>query len=535
MKIINLIDSIVTAFSPKKGLQREFYRNRLGNTKSRSAQYAAAKDSRLGGSWSAIDSNVNAIIGISAPKVRSRVRQLVRDFPYFTRAVNILTDYTVGQGIIFQSRIRRPDETLDKNLIQKTEDAFNFWADECDVAGKLHYYEMMQLAKRQDSECGEFIIVKTKHRERNKYLPFALQIYESDWLTSKNDSYPAARHSDIEIMQGVEYSKTTGVVSHYHFADPYGWGESFGGVKVHSKGHTVRIPAKNVIHGFKLLRPGQLRGISPFTSAVIVADDLDTYMGSEIDAAKMASKYLSFVKTPDPAGRQAGRVDTDSSTGNKIEEMENAIIEYLAPGEEIEIVSNPRPGSNFSPFVKLILQMISITVGAPYELLSGDYSGMNYSTGRTKRNDFSQELRPIAARHIRHFGMATFKPFMESAVMHGKLPFPQYFTNPIPYLRSEWQPPGMESVDPLRETKARVDEVKAGLRSPMEIVRSRGRELEEVYKEIKIGKDMAKDHDLDFSEVNTNLANNPAAVSDQDSARAELIDISDRMLEKLDG
>lgn len=165
----NSIDRFVGFFFPERGMRRQYFRTQLA----RSAKYAAAKSTRLTGNWSPLDSNVNTIIQASSGAVRARVRQLVRDFPYFARAVNILTDYTVGSGIMFQSRIRTPDgKKQDPDKIQKVEDAFNFWADEADFAGQLHYYEMMRLAKRQDSETGEFILIKKRLKnEPGRYIP----------------------------------------------------------------------------------------------------------------------------------------------------------------------------------------------------------------------------------------------------------------------------------------------------------------------------------------------------------------------------
>jgi lambda family phage portal protein len=501
MNISNALDRLIGVFSPERELRRKYFRNKLFSV-NRQAQYAAAKSNRLTGAWSPLNSNVNDIIRMSASNIRARVRQLVRDFPYFTRAVSVISDYTVGSGIMFQSRVKDDEGKLNKKVIQQIEDSFNFWADQADVGGRMHYYEIMELAKRQDLETGEFIVVKS-FSNRPRYLPFGLQMYESEWLADQiSRRLPDSRG----FSQGVEYNKKTGRIIAYHFTDPDGWGK------------TTRIPVADVIHGFQTLRPGQLRGVSPFAPAVLVAHDLSDYMDAEIDAAKMASKYLAFVKTPSPLERQLG-VEVDSDTGHAIDEMENAIIEYLRPGEEIDIATNTRPGTNFPPFVKLILTMVAVTLNIPYELLSGDYAGMNYSTARTVRNDFAHQLRPISTRHIRHFAMPAFKEFMNQAVIHGKLRLPGYFTDPTRYFVSEWQPPGMESIDPLRESKARVEEIKAGLRSPYEIVKGRGRDLEDVYTEIANARDLAETLNLEFKleKPQAGMANNPAAISSEKS------------------
>jgi lambda family phage portal protein len=489
---------------------REAYRKnaatRLPGSRS-GIHYAAAKTNRLTGPWTVTDANVNKIVGASSATIRQRVRQLVRDFPYFARAVRVMTDYVVGTGISPQPRVKTPDGKLDTRRNQEIEDAWNWFADEADVAGKLHIYDQMQLSKRQDQEAGEFILVKRYRPRENRYIPFCLQMFEADWLSPT----PATKIEASTVAgfdQGIEYEKATGRVWAYHFTDPDGWGKA------------MRVPADQVIHGFETLRPGQLRGVSPYAPAILVAHDLSTVMDAEIDAAKMASKYLGFVKTATPMAMAAGfSTETDPDTGEErtVEEMENAILKILNPGEEIELATNSRPGANMPSFVKLILCMLSVTSGAPYELLSGDYQGLNYSTGKMIRNDFAHSLRPIALRHIRHFCQPVYRTFLDYAVMTGRLTLPNYFANPYPWRRVEWQPPGMESVDASRETKSNIDQISVGLRSPQEITSARGRNLEDVYNEIKAAAQMAQSLGITFGNPSTALANNPAAVEKQKS------------------
>jgi lambda family phage portal protein len=485
----NALDAIIGIVNPRAGLQRSGLR---------SAMYAAAKSPRTIGSWSPVDSRINDIIGNSAAPVRARIRQLVRDFPYFANAATTLCDYVVGPGIVYQSAIRDSSGKLSHRRIQQAEDAWNFWCDEADAAGRLHLYELMNLARLQECETGEYIIVKRTLRESGRYMPLALQMYEADWL--------AATAKDVKSLhafsQGIEYDPATGRAIAYHFSDPDGWGKS------------VRVPSAAVIHGFKTRRPGQLRGISDFAPGVMVANDLSAYMDAEIDAAKMAAKWVGTIETADPFTRQQGLA---SDSQGKIESIENAILEYLRPGEKLNLMANPRPGSNFPPMVKLILTMFSVVSGVPYELLSGNYEGMNYSTGKMVRNDFAHRLRPLCARHIRGFCLPVQKAFLESAVLAGRLPWPDFFANPAKYSRSTWQPPGMESIDIARETKSMIDQINAGLRSPQEIAQARGRDLEDIYREIKEAEEMASRMGitLDLGQINTALKNNPAAIAEQ--------------------
>lgn len=519
----DMLDRGISVVSPRWALKRRFWREQLTRTgrsgsdaenyfgwyKARAEMYAAAKQNRLSG-FTIGSSNVNDIITASSPALRSRARQLVRDFPYLARAVRVIVDYSVGTGIVFQSKVKDSRGKPNKKLITKIEDAVKWWMDEADAAGKLHYYEMMRLAKRQDIEAGEFLIAKTYPRNNNLYIPYALQIYEADWLTSSKDNYStggidiAAAPGTKETRNGIEYEKLTGRVTGYWFKDP-----NYGGAEVY-------VPAADVVHGFETLRPQQMRGITQFAAGIMIANDISSYLDTEIDTAKMAAKYLAFVYTEHAAERQAINGFTDTQTGQKIEEIENAIIEYLRPNEKIELAQSNRPGTTFQPFTRLLLTMLSIATNVPCELLTGDYSNLNFSTAKIVRNDFAQQLRPISIRHIRQFEMPTIRTAIDMAVMSGKLILPGYWQNPRVYWDAEYQPPGMDAVDPLREAKSQIESIEYLLKSPQEVARARGRDYEEILDEISLARQMAQERGLEFREAGTSVKGNPAAIMDED-------------------
>lgn len=514
MKIASAIDSIVAALSPEKAYKRELYRQQLARQKKRSETYAAAKTNRLTGGWSPINSSVNPIIAASSPTVRARVRQLVRDFPVLSNAVDRLVDYTVGPGITFQSKVLGGNGKLDRKTITAIEDSMKYWMDEADVANKLHYYEMMALSKRQDVEPGEFVLIKRWRPNENRYIPYCLQMYEADWLTTNKDTNTFGGTQQpttgIVIYQGIEYDASTGRVIAYHFEDPDSWGKS------------IRVKAEEVIHGFQTLRPGQLRGISPFAPGVLLAHDLQEYMDTEIDGAKLAAKWLAFVESPTPAARQLGLSIETNADGNQeyIDELENGIIEYLNPGEKINLASSNRPGGNFVPMIRLMMTLFSTTTAVPYEMLTGDYSGFNYTSLRVGRNDFLSRLRPMWTRHIRQFCRPTIEPAIGYAVMAGKLSLPGYFSDPKRYHRAEWQPPGMDAVDPLREAKAFEAGINARTKSPQQIIRARGGDPEEVLLDIQQWQEWLEEYGIDTPEKNSKaLANSPSAIDGQKAAK----------------
>lgn len=486
------LDNIIGVFSPKAALARMSARELIEGKR----LYAAARPG-VGG-WSPVDSDANAEIRASSDQVRRRVRQLVRDHPHVARAVDVLVSLTVGQGFSMQSQA---DTKSDDNRTIRTsiEDVFKRWADQADISGKLTFAELCQLAKRQECECGEYFVVKRQAQDAKRFIPFALQAIEADRLTAQGS--PANKAHEID--QGVEFNPATGEAIAYWFE---------------SDSKPMRIEAKDVIHGYTMTRPGQLRGISPFAPAVLAAHDLGDYLAAEIEGAKMAAKYLAFIETPDMSGFQDMRGVTTNTAANQREEyLENAVLEYLQPGEKISLASHNRPGNNFEPFVRLVLRMLAVTTGVPYELLSGDYSGINYTTLRVCRNDLAQILRVPQGRMVTHLCAPVFKAVLHQAVLAGKLSLPGYWADQTRYQRAKWIPTGMESIDPYKETKANVDQLNYLLRSPQELAASRGRDFEELLDEIQEADRMMADRGLSRTDVATPLATNPAAIEDEDA------------------
>jgi lambda family phage portal protein len=478
-------------------------RRRLRQHGLRKRQYAAAQVTRLTGDWLPPNLRVNDLIAASAPVIRGRVRQMVRDFPPFYRAVNNMATFIIGDGIRFQSRATTPDGTPAKGVRQQIEDRFAAWMDEADVSGKLHFHELQQLAVRQDGEAGEYIAVIRRPKRPGRH-PFALQFYESERL----GDFGARVEAGNKLHQGVEYDAETGERVAYHFCD-----EGYGA--------PTRVDAGLVLHDFRTLRPGQLRGVSPFAAALLIARDLDDYVNAEVDAAKMASKWLAFVTSPNPAEMQAFRLEGKPAglQGKPTESLENAIIEYLRPGESVNFQNHSRPGDPFEAFNRFVLRMISIVTDMPYELLSGDYAGLNYTTLRGIRNDFRKMLTPQQSRHILHLCRPTMRLWTETEALRDPSFLPGYYADPSRYLRGVWIPAGLPETDPQREIKANIEAIKAGLKAPQQVILERGDDPDAVLDALADWKTMCAERGLDFTEAvasaSTAVANNPAALDAQ--------------------
>ena len=143
----------------------------------------------------------------------------------------------------------------------------------------MHFNDIQRLLKREEEETGEQFVALKALDEPGRFLPLALQVYEAEQLTAA-----AARplSNDHELVGGVEVNKFTGKTVAYWFEDSQNWHAS------------IRVAAEDLLHDFEMIRANQVRGVSAYAPAVLLARDLDDYIGAEVDAAKLASKFLAI-------------------------------------------------------------------------------------------------------------------------------------------------------------------------------------------------------------------------------------------------
>lgn len=496
----DLLDKTIGFFSPQAELKRMAARQLVHKSRS---QYAAAKTSIQSGTWNPADDKVNTVLANSLSTLRARARQLVRDMPAMATAVQRVEEFTVGDGLQLQARVKDPSTgKLAKGINQKIEDAWKRWCEEADAGGRLHFHEIQQLATRQDTEVGEYIVVKQFTQARGRFLPFQLLMLEPEQLSG----YGATPLPGNEVYQGVEYDPRNGKAQAFHFDDPERWRKP------------RRIPASQVVLGFRTLRPGQLRGVTPLAPALLLAHQLRDFLEAEIASAQKAARWLAFVNSQDPEAAMnafgaVAQPRTDSDTYDQYTmDMGHAVVDFLHSGEKVTIADHNRPGDAFEPFVKFLLRSFAAAAGVTYELVSGDYYDAKYTAARVSRMDMLKGIKIRRGRLVRQLCEPIKKEFFDWAVMTGRLDLPNYMANQAAYQRSVWMEPGMEHLDPLKEGRAESDAVKDKLRSPQEVLQARGRDPEQVLDEWAEWQEMLDSRDLEMPGDPAQLQTNPDAV-----------------------
>ncbi len=151
-------------------------------------------------------------------------------------------------------------------------------------------------------------------------------------------------------------------------------------------------------------------------------------------------------------------------------------IQYMPPGKRIIFNSPPDAGANYSQYSSQILHAIAGGYGIPYEALTGDYSQVNFSSGRMGYLEFQRQLD-----HVR------FNMFIPQFCV----PIWNHFEN---YLNLKgistdgvsvsFVPPRREMIDPVKETLAMTQSIRSGLISLSEAVTQMGVDPMDHFKEL---------------------------------------------------
>jgi capsid protein len=87
--------------------------------------------------------------------------------------------------------------------------------------------------------------------------------------------------------------------------------------------------------------------------------------------------------------------------------------------------------------------------------------------------------------------------WLRDAVLSGALDIPGFASAPGPFLAVKWIPPKWDWVDPLKDRKAEIEAIEAGLKSRSDVIESEGYDAEEVDR--RIAADRARESQLGLS------------------------------------
>lgn len=405
--------------------------------------------------------SANTEIKRSLKDLRNNSRQLRRNNPYVARAIGALVSNTVGHGIQTQFLHSSPAR------IKKVESLWKEWAKStaCDFDGRLNFNQIQKIVASSRFESGEVLI---RFRYTNDKIPFKLQVLESDFI---------ADHIKKEnVYDGIELDNDGRVVKyHLYRAHPGNDTNSF-----KEATDTIEVDASEIMHVFKTERPGQLRGVPEIAPVMNQLQDLHEFQNAELVKQKTMSCFAGFIH--DMNGDAAADNLMDSGEEGELagERIEPGTLEYLDPGKSITF-SNPSTKTGYKEFVNQILHSIAAGIEMSYEVLTNDYSEVNYSSARMGHIQFQKKIKDEQKNVlIPLFVGKVSSKFIELLPTMGV---------PSNGVTVKHICPAFEMVDVSKEVGAYLEGIRGGIFTLSEVVTSLGKDPDEHFAQIKIDND----------------------------------------------
>lgn len=464
----NLLDKAIAYVSPKLAQQRLASRAQLALA----GGYSGARMDRAAlARWNPGAGSATADIITDLPMLRSRSRDQMRNAPVAVGAINTACSHVVGTGMSLTPSVNAEFLGLSDDEAQAwnadTALRFHTWANsqDADSARQLNFYGLQDLALRTVLESGDAFVV-TPRLVRNGAAKLALQLLEADRVSNPN------RRADSDtVIDGVEVDPSTMEALAYHVSNRHP-----GDVRTTGQLTWQRIAARgantgrrNVLHLFKPLRPGQVRGVPWIAPILEPLKQLNRYTDAELKAAVDSAIFSVFVKMDHTAFEQV--FDTDAqgaivqNAGKWTGELESGKAINLLPGESIETNTPGRPNPQFDPFIMSILRQIGMALELPYEVLVMHYQS-SYSAARAALLmawKFFRSRRDWLATNL---CQPVYELWLADEIAEGRISAPGYFQDDVvkaAWLSAMWTGDGPGSIDPQKEVAAAQERVDMGI------------------------------------------------------------------------
>ena len=468
---MNIIDQVVSWFSPQRGFARQAWRDALRH-------YDAGDDSRLNANWRAINTSAEQTDRYSRDTVRARARDLERNSDMLNGVMGAFVRNVVGGGFTLQAETGKPE------LNHEIEKLWAQWCKKhnCDVTGTQSLSQMLRMAVRRKKVDGGMLFVKRYTGEG--LLPFKLQAMEVDELDS---STITARHKGNRVCGGIEYTPYNKPVG-YWFRQ-----YSIDGI---TAPEPVYIDAKDVIFYFSKRRPSQLREMSDMTQTLTRIRDANEFMVAEDVKQRVQASIALAVKKVNPTG--VGRTSGSLGKTYSRQMFTPGMVTELNAGDEIQLINPQGQATDAATYIKLLQRLVASGQGLSYEAVARDMSGSTYSSTRQNLIEDGMTYADEVELLVEVID-EIYETFIISAMLAGKISAPDFWNQKEVYFAHKWVKPPKPWIDPAKEATAVMTALKTGQKTFKQVAAENGADWRDQIDDIAEVLQYAQDeHGLDL-------------------------------------
>ncbi|MDP3409030.1 phage portal protein [Bosea sp. (in: a-proteobacteria)] len=418
---------------------------------------------------------VNSEIGGAGQTLASRSAYLVANNPLIGNAVGNIVGEAIGSGI-------RPS-SANPDLVKR----FDEWSEAADADGRTDFYGLQALIVTDVVVRGESFVL-LQYDESGSTLR-VLDVEQVDRSVTRELGNGA------QIVQGVEFDAAGKRVAYW--ISPSRLTDTFA-----SWAPPVRVSADDVLHIFRPLMPGQVRGV-PWTASIILsAGELDKLTDALLMGASVAAMFCGVITDQNDFGGE------DPFKGEAQPSLEPGTLIRVGGGKTVTF-SSPQQSQAVAPLLKAQIRALAAGMGLPAFMVDGDLTGANYSSLRAGLLPFRRRIEAFQYHCLVPQLLApVWRRFLTGEMLAGTV-------DETADRRCDWITPKPLQVDPAKDVEADIAEITAGLASRRQKVAERGWNIDELDSEIAADRERESTLGLTFG------APQPAKTEDKPATEDE--------------
>ena len=422
---------------------------------------------------------------VSARELRNlwaRSHYLVRNNACSITAKKRLLANWIGNGITV--KWKNPNKTANKKM-QKIWDT---WIKECNHDGYGTLYNTEAIWGGALFESGESLTQMIISKRKTSKIPLALKVLESEQLdptfnkvTSESVGLNPMIPAEQDVRTGIGF--VDGKPTTYYF-----WKKHPGSRLLTVPGNVrIAVPVEDVIHIFERERPGQWRGVPMLAAVLLNIYEMDELVDATIQRQKAAQAISWIISNTSVTNAVAPGTVRSSTDPNEVDEKgrrktiiqgAGGNVQYLNKGESVTLSSLDDIGGNLQVLLEDEWSKIAAALGLAYHQVTGDLSGVNFSSIRAGLNELRIRIEMVQRHLFITLGLEKVTSrFQELAGVYES----QAMLEAIPH----YYVPRRYGVDDLKDAQADLLEVQAGFATLESKLEERHTEFEDIAAEHK--------------------------------------------------
>lgn len=430
----------------------------------------AAKHGLNEKSWTTTPATADTIIRQNWKTAVARSMDQAENAPHGRRFLALLRDNVPGPtGFNLQADVRNPSNSKDKAANKAIEAAWkDFSENHFEITGQMNRTGMERLGIASCGTHGEFFI----NSIIDPSLPHGITFQIIDPLMIDSTLFANLGKGRV-IRCGIEMDQYRRPLAIYvNEFDTYGMS--------HVEHHKLRqrIPMESLTHVMMPEMINQSRGLPWMRTSLWQMRMLKGYGDAAVTNARIGASKMGFFRDP----------ESESDDDEIIDAAEPGAFEDIG-NRELQNWDPMYPNGEYESFTRSCLHGLASGLLVSYHSLSGDLTSVNFSSIRQGELDQREVWKGLQNWYIKAMARPLFEKWLEIAMLKNvikindtplKIERMDRYKN-VNFVGRRW-----EWVDPLKDIKAKKEEIELGVNTRARVIRERTSEdPEDIFDEVE--------------------------------------------------